>query len=479
MHRLFSYVKTTLTYRQIGWIGDPLENLHPTFWSDASFASCMFTQKSATGLHHALVGPNSRYGITGLGHTQKCISTSSTEAETVAGFKCVKDLLIPSLDLWEVVLQRSPVLADMREDNQAMIQVMKTGRNPTMRTLPRVHRVDIAWLHERYQSGLFKVTWETTEEMAADIYTKSFTNPVKWKELCALIGIFDIKNPNNRFFSSCVHGPQYAGGGKAPRTASASAACEDHAQIFPSTSVRQWEVSRGCFYNPSTRQYSFKSDTYRAIEDSRQGGRETVMYTHLSRDHRSCAEYTRNEVPADGVYEHTDATACASGDKSARIPESKRAASADRKMTGPEILKIMVRGWISDSDDMFRCLSFLYDHSGQSSPSQRSGHTVNKGQKCPSRSAMNVHGIDIWTISDQTWKTMEISNPVPASRSDQWTRQSQYLLIEICASRNSTLSRAALSAGWCVCRVYESCDLHLLLLCNVFASSLYSSAQDV
>ena len=37
------------------------------------------------------------------------------------------------------------------EDNQAMIRVIETGKNPTMRYLHRTHRVSVAWLHEVFQ----------------------------------------------------------------------------------------------------------------------------------------------------------------------------------------------------------------------------------------------------------------------------------------------------------------------------------------
>ena len=37
------------------------------------------------------------------------------------------------------------------EDNSAMIQVVKTGKNPTMRCLNRTHRVNIGSLHETAQ----------------------------------------------------------------------------------------------------------------------------------------------------------------------------------------------------------------------------------------------------------------------------------------------------------------------------------------
>ena len=73
------------------------------------------------------------------------------------------------------------------EDNQAMICVCKTGKNPTMRHVGRTHKVDIAWLHERFQETAFELIYETTDKQAADIFTKGFTDIVKWRHACSLI----------------------------------------------------------------------------------------------------------------------------------------------------------------------------------------------------------------------------------------------------------------------------------------------------
>eukprot|EP00969_Alexandrium_andersonii_P039757 1741445-Alexandrium_andersonii.AAC.1 len=54
---------------------------------------------------------------------------------------------LPSHSLWEV-LMRSGYFLRVHEDNQAMIQIVRSGRNRTMRYLHRTHRVSVQWLHE-------------------------------------------------------------------------------------------------------------------------------------------------------------------------------------------------------------------------------------------------------------------------------------------------------------------------------------------
>eukprot|EP00974_Lingulodinium_polyedra_P073073 7072578-Lingulodinium_polyedra.AAC.1 len=41
-----------------------------------------------------------------------------------------------------------------REDNQAMMRCIETGRNPTMRYLRRAHCVSVVWLRERFSDEL-------------------------------------------------------------------------------------------------------------------------------------------------------------------------------------------------------------------------------------------------------------------------------------------------------------------------------------
>ena len=74
-----------------------------------------------------------------------------------------------------------------------MMQVIRTGRNPTMRWLDRVHRIGVADMHERLGNPKTKdnveVIYTKSDCMAADIYTKCFTDKVKWEHVCSLINI--------------------------------------------------------------------------------------------------------------------------------------------------------------------------------------------------------------------------------------------------------------------------------------------------
>ena len=57
-----------------------------------------------------------------------------------------------------------------------MIQVMKTGKNPTMRHLGMTHGVSIARNSQMYHENWNELVKEDTKSMAGDIFTKAFDN---------------------------------------------------------------------------------------------------------------------------------------------------------------------------------------------------------------------------------------------------------------------------------------------------------------
>ena len=66
------------------------------------------------------------------------------------------------------------------EDDKAMLDIIRTGRNPTLRYLSRTHGVSVKWLHEVYMRDDVHAQNTVTSLMAADIFTKGFTDARKW-----------------------------------------------------------------------------------------------------------------------------------------------------------------------------------------------------------------------------------------------------------------------------------------------------------
>ena len=192
LYRLVCYINSSLNIRMTGWIGDNPSELVPCLYSDADFAGCDRTERSTTGVRLEVEGPNSRFPVNACSKRQGCISCSTPEAELVAGFTAYKNSLMPSFDLWDVLLPNG-YQAKFYEDNQAMISVVNSGRNPTMKHLGRAHRIPIAWLHERIvleDKDPVDLTYCESVYMAADVYTKAFTDATACDHSCALIKHF-------------------------------------------------------------------------------------------------------------------------------------------------------------------------------------------------------------------------------------------------------------------------------------------------
>merc|ERR1712115_559068 len=116
------------------------------------------------------------------------VSNSTPEAEIVATAHALRQIGLPALEFLQKLLPHSPKMWFL-EDNQAMLQCCKTGRNPTMRHLLRSHRVSVAWIHEQYKSSNFKFAHESGEAMPPDVFTKMFADKEKWKKARQLISI--------------------------------------------------------------------------------------------------------------------------------------------------------------------------------------------------------------------------------------------------------------------------------------------------
>ena len=190
LHRLVCYVNSTLDFRLTGWVGDEADMLQGAVYSDADFAGCPETARSTTGVFLCLEGPNTRFPLSGKGVKQTCVSHSTPEAEIVAADDALRTEGFPFLTLWEKVLQRKVIL-NFYEDNSAAIQILMTGKNPTIRHMGRTHRVDLAWLHEVFMNqDDVRLQFCDTDKQAADIFTKPFVSEPLWRRATTLINIY-------------------------------------------------------------------------------------------------------------------------------------------------------------------------------------------------------------------------------------------------------------------------------------------------
>ena len=138
-------------------------------------------------------GPNTCFPIAGGSKRMACVVLSTPEAELYAAFYALRIFGIPAISFWSTILGREDLRLQFHEDNQTMIRIMTTGRNFQMRYATRTSRLPIAWMHERFKAGDLDLRYEVSSRMAADIYTKAFSDSDKWQAACWLINIVDPK----------------------------------------------------------------------------------------------------------------------------------------------------------------------------------------------------------------------------------------------------------------------------------------------
>ena len=83
-----------------------------------------------------------------------------------------------------------------------------------MRHLGRTHGIVVAWLNEAYSRGEFEIVYEPSCTMAADVFTKTFSNPQSWDAACSLVNICDLAGRDALCARAGAPLPSVAGGGK-------------------------------------------------------------------------------------------------------------------------------------------------------------------------------------------------------------------------------------------------------------------------
>ena len=150
LQRLVGYLAYSKNMRTVGSVGDELGVVKPHFLLMPISPAAARRSTRHRACMFAVMGPNTKFPISGMSKRQGCVSHSTPEAEIVATAFALRAVGMPALSLWHTLLPHRPVIL-VHEDNQAMLRVVETGKIPTMRYLHRTHRVSVAWLHARFE----------------------------------------------------------------------------------------------------------------------------------------------------------------------------------------------------------------------------------------------------------------------------------------------------------------------------------------
>ena len=167
-------------------------------YADADLAGDRPSYKSTAGSFALFAGPSTEFPFAARSKNITGTCSSTPEAEMASANMAYKAVGAPTLDLLDLICERKVDMI-MFEDNTATIQIIKTGKNPTMRHLLRHQGINIRVLHETFYPR-DPDTFELLDSQChmhyiisalqkADIFTKAFRDAVTWKKALGLIGI--------------------------------------------------------------------------------------------------------------------------------------------------------------------------------------------------------------------------------------------------------------------------------------------------
>ena len=181
MYRLVSYLHSTCEY-VMRVAAEPSEQPTLLVFTDSDFASCPYSAKSTSGIVYVLKTGSSSFPLLWSSKKQSSTARSTTEAELIA---CFGEALNFHYMIESLAESKVPVVFE--QDNQAAITVMQSGYSAKLRHTGRVHRVNVASIHEQLEQGAFDLDYCDAALQVANGFTK-IIGTSEWnstlKQLC-------------------------------------------------------------------------------------------------------------------------------------------------------------------------------------------------------------------------------------------------------------------------------------------------------
>ena len=149
-------------------------------YTDSDFASCPYTAKSTSDIAFVLRTGKSHFPLLWSSRKQSSTARSTTEAELIA---FAGALFGETLNLHTMVesLAEIPIPISFQQDNQAAIAVIQSGYSAKLRHAGRVHKVNVASIHEQLDQEVFGLEYCDTKLQLANGFTKVI-GQAEWQE---------------------------------------------------------------------------------------------------------------------------------------------------------------------------------------------------------------------------------------------------------------------------------------------------------
>lgn len=159
--RILKYINKTFNH---GIFYSSNQTLNLDAYSDANFAGDIDTRRSTSGFVCLYNGP-----ISWCSELQKCVSLSTAESEYIAGASCVRELVWLK-NIFCEILGDSKFKINLFMDNESAIRLTK---NPEFHKRSKHIDIKYHFIREKFSENLFKIGHVSTNDMIADIFTKS------------------------------------------------------------------------------------------------------------------------------------------------------------------------------------------------------------------------------------------------------------------------------------------------------------------
>ena len=145
--RLISYLNSTKGHMMRAAV-EPKAKPEILVFTDSDFASCPYTSRSTSGIIYVMWTGESYFPILWSSKKQASTARSTTEAELIAFAGALFGEALNLHTMAEHVSEQA-IPIKFEQDNQAAIAVLQAGYSAKLRHVGRVHRVNIASIHEQ------------------------------------------------------------------------------------------------------------------------------------------------------------------------------------------------------------------------------------------------------------------------------------------------------------------------------------------
>ena len=203
LSRLMGYIKQSTKFRLVGKIGNSIEDLKLSLYTDADHCSGVDHTKSTSGMIMALEGTETWFPLTWASRRQTATARSTTEAEMISLGAGLFGEGIPAQELFETVFQK-PVVLECLQDNSAVIAIVSAGYSPKLRHMSKTQRIELGSIYEVFEEAGTVLLYIKTDKQRADPLTKNL-QPMSWPEALKLMGITPVSIDHQSSPCAYVH----------------------------------------------------------------------------------------------------------------------------------------------------------------------------------------------------------------------------------------------------------------------------------